>query len=56
MKESKKPCLLDWINTSIGKKWLVVTYTISKEFKILKGAENWIEKNNYKVVKKLDLD
>lgn len=56
MKDYKNPCLLDKINTTNGEKWLVVTYTKSKEFKTLNGAKNWIEKNNYKVVKKLDLD
>lgn len=56
MKEYKNPCQLGEIQTTCGKRWLVVTYTKSKEFKTLKGARNWIEKNKYKVVKKLDID
>lgn len=54
MKEYKNPCTLGKINTTCGEKWLIVTYSKSKEFKTLKGAKNWIEKNNYKIVKSLE--
>lgn len=56
MKEYKNPCQLGEIQTTCGKRWLVVTYSKSKEFKTLAGAKRWIEKNNYRIVKKLDLD
>lgn len=39
------------INTTVGKKWLVVTNCKSKEFKTLKACLNWINKNGYKAVK-----
>lgn len=56
MSNYKNPCTLNEINTTDGKKWLVVTYSRSKDFKTLQGAKKWIEKNNYRIVKKLNLD
>lgn len=56
MKEYKNPCVLDKINTTSGERWLVVTYSKSKTFKTFKGAKKWIINNNYKVVKRLNLD
>ena len=48
MKEYKNPCKLSLINTTCGMRYLIVTCSKSKEFKTLKGAENWANKNNYK--------
>lgn len=52
MKEYKNPCKLGLINTTIGKRYLIVTGCKSKEFKTLKGAENWAKKNNYKIIER----
>lgn len=37
------------INTTDGKRFLIVTNARSKTFKTLKGAEKWAIKNNYKI-------
>ena len=47
-------CKIMLINTTAGKKYLLCTYSKSKEFKTLKGAENWAKKNNYKI-ERIDL-
>lgn len=52
MKEYKNPCKLMLINTTSGKKYLITTASKSREFKTLKGAENWAHKNNYKIIEK----
>lgn len=50
--EYKNPCKLSLINTTAGIRYLIVTSSKSKEFKTLKGAENWANKNNYKIVER----
>ncbi len=52
MKEYKNPCKLSLINTTCGMRYLIVTCSKSKEFKTLKGAENWANKNNYKIIER----
>lgn len=48
-KEYKIIAKLSEINTTTGKRYLIVTNAKSKEFKTLKGAERWAIKNNYKI-------
>ena len=47
-----KKCKLSLINTTVGKRYLIVTNSKSKEFKTLKGAENWAKKNEYKILER----
>lgn len=39
------------INTTVGKKWLVITNCQSKMFKTEKGCLNWINKKGYKATR-----
>lgn len=39
-----KEYIIHVINTTVGKRYLVVTYSKSKEFKTEKGARNYIKK------------
>lgn len=45
---------LNTINTTAGKRFVVVTFSRSKSFKTLKGAEAWMLNNGYTRVNKLD--
>ena len=49
-----KKCKLTIINTTTGKKYLIVTGSKSKEFKTENGARNWAKKNDYKVESELN--
>jgi len=49
---NKLSCKLSLINTTSGVRYLIVTSSKSKEFKTLKGAENWAYKNNYKIIER----
>lgn len=44
-----KECNLSIINTTIGKRYLIVTASKSREFKTENGARRWAKKNSYKV-------
>lgn len=47
-----KECKISIINTTCGKRYLIVTSAKSKEFKTLKGAEKWAKNNNYKIIER----
>ena len=42
-----KQCKLSIINTTVGKKYLIVTSSKSKEFKTENGARRWAKRNGY---------
>ena len=42
-------CKLSIINTTSGKRYLIVTNSKSKTFKTENGARKWAKRNNYKV-------
>lgn len=44
-----KECSLSIINTTAGKRYLIVTGYRSKTFKTENGARNWAKRNGYKV-------
>lgn len=44
-----KECSLSIINTTIGKRFLIVTGWKSKEFKTENGARRWAKTNGYKI-------
>lgn len=44
-----KECKLSIITTTIGKRFLIVTSSRSKEFKTEAGARKWAKRNGYKV-------
>lgn len=46
--------ILDTINTTAGQRYVVVTYSRSKMFKTLKGAEKFMAENGYTKVDNLD--
>ena len=48
-------CKISLINTTAGKRFLVVTNSRSKEFKTKNGAIKWAIKNNYKIIEVNDL-
>ena len=48
-----KKCILSKINTTIGERYLIVTYSKSKEFKTEKNALKFIANNNYQIVDEL---
>ena len=48
-------CKISLINTTAGKRFLVVTNSRSKEFKTKNGAIKWAIKNNYKIIEVRDL-
>ena len=48
-------CKISLINTTDGKRFLVVTNSRSKEFKTKNGAIKWAIKNNYKIIEVNDL-
>lgn len=49
-----KKCILRKINTTVGERYLIVTYSRSKEFKTKNGALKFITNNNYQIVENLD--
>lgn len=46
--------ILDTINTTVGVRYIVLTYGRSKEFKTRKGAEKYMKDNGYTQVDRLD--
>lgn len=45
--------ILESINTTAGERFVVVTYSKSKSFKTLKGAERYMRANGYTKVETL---
>lgn len=45
---------LDTINTTVGIRYIVMTYSTSREFKTMKGAERYMRENGYQRVMNLD--
>lgn len=49
-----KQCTLSIINTTIGKRYLIVTASKSREFKTENGARRWVKRNGYQVTSHLN--
>lgn len=47
-----KECKISKINTTCGVRYLIVTSSKSKEFKTLKGAKRWAERNEYRIIER----
>jgi hypothetical protein len=45
---------LTLINTTSGKRYLIVTSSKSKTFKTENGARNWAKRNGYKIESELN--